>query len=39
MACALAEAGAEVAITGRSLEAAGKTAAELAAETGRKFAG
>jgi len=40
MACALAEAGADVAITGRSLEAAQKTAAEIAAETpGRKIAG
>ncbi len=39
MACALAEAGADVAITGRSLEAAQKTASEIAAETGRKIVG
>jgi NAD(P)-dependent dehydrogenase (short-subunit alcohol dehydrogenase family) len=35
MACALAEAGADVAITGRSLEAAQKTAGEIAAEMAR----
>jgi NAD(P)-dependent dehydrogenase (short-subunit alcohol dehydrogenase family) len=35
MACALAEAGAEVAIIGRSLDAAQKTAGEIAAETAR----
>jgi len=39
MACALAEAGADVAITGRSLEAAQKTAAEIVVETGRKVVG
>jgi len=39
MASALAEAGADVAITGRSLEAAQKTAAEIAADTGRKIVG
>ena len=32
MACALAEAGADVAITGRNLEAAQKAAGEIAAE-------
>jgi NAD(P)-dependent dehydrogenase (short-subunit alcohol dehydrogenase family) len=36
MAVALAEAGADVAITGRSLEKAQKTACDLQAETGRK---
>ena len=35
MACALAEAGADVAITGRTLEAAQKTAGEIAAEIAR----
>src|SRR5204863_1988008 len=42
MARALAEAGADVALTGRTLEACQATAKELAAETGRKvhaFAG
>ena len=47
MACALAEAGADVAITGRNLEAAQQTAGEIAAEiarsagpgTGRKIVG
>jgi NAD(P)-dependent dehydrogenase (short-subunit alcohol dehydrogenase family) len=39
MACALAEAGADVAITGRSLEASQKTASEIATETGRKIVG
>jgi gluconate 5-dehydrogenase len=39
MACALAEAGADVAVTGRSLEAAQGTAAQIAAETGRKVVG
>ena len=39
MACALAEAGADVAITGRSLEASKKTASEIATETGRKIVG
>ena len=47
MACALAEAGADVAITGRNLEAAQKTASEITAEmarpavpgAGRKIAG
>ena len=39
MACALAEAGASVAITGRSLEAAQKAASEIAAETSRRICG
>jgi NAD(P)-dependent dehydrogenase (short-subunit alcohol dehydrogenase family) len=39
MACALAEAGADVAITGRSLEAARKTATEITEETSRRIAG
>jgi NAD(P)-dependent dehydrogenase (short-subunit alcohol dehydrogenase family) len=39
MACALAEAGADVAITGRGLEAAQKTASEIAVETGRRITG
>ena len=39
MACALAEAGADVALTGRTLEAAQKTAGEIAAEAGRKIVG
>jgi NAD(P)-dependent dehydrogenase (short-subunit alcohol dehydrogenase family) len=39
MASALAEAGADVAITSRSLEASQKTAAEIAADTGRKAVG
>ena len=39
IACALAEAGADVAITGRSLEASQKTASEIATETGRKIVG